>query len=492
MFFGLILATVLGVGLFSHKDHLGLASPRNTTAPTPAGQATSATFRVKVTDKGFEPSKFQINQGDTVVFENVSKNDVWPASDIHPTHNIYPEFDPRKHIKPGESWSFKFDKAGNWTMHDHLKPSSHGLITVKGNGADLPTVVEPKKTVPVVSNTTETDFSKINILAVINNNADLTKWLNAVGPKKIMDKLLNDTGGGSLVDCHQQAHTVGRLAYKIFGAPAFGDGNSSCHSGYYHGAMEQLLKEKGTVDLKKTINDICNTFATSFGRFECLHGVGHGVMAYADYDLPEAIKTCKLLGDSYSISSCYGGMFMENVVTGQGSGGTKDHDTKWVSKDPLFPCNGIDQDYEVQYQCYQMQTSWMLTLFKYDFDQVAQECFKARPDMISVCFKSMGRDAAGNSLRNIQKIKDICAKVPDEKDHYYLCIVGATNVIIDFWGDRLQNQATELCKILPETGKRSCYTTLASRLNDLFNSPSQKKAICDGFEPEYQKLCPAN
>ena len=48
---------------------------------------------VKITDKGFEPSTLTINAGDTVKFENKSSDDAWPASNVHPTHQLYPGFD---------------------------------------------------------------------------------------------------------------------------------------------------------------------------------------------------------------------------------------------------------------------------------------------------------------------------------------------------------------------------------------------------------------
>ncbi len=493
---GALLVVVLGVGIYDLQSRLARSEDQKT---QPVQEKPKENL-IKMSDDAYDTAELTISKGDTVTFENIGAKQRWPASNIHPSHNIYPEFDPKKKIAPGEKWSFKFDQPGIWKFHDHLKPSILGVITVSaeggsasgGKGEAQPVKIETKKSLPKPSADISAEFSKANIMTALKDEPEMRYWLEKVGPKKIMEKLLADTGGGSVVDCHQESHTVGRLAYQIYGSIAFKDGNASCHSGYYHGAIEQLLKEKGTANLSKVINDVCESFATQFGKFECLHGVGHGVLAYDDYDMPKAIKTCQLLKDAYSVSSCYGGMFMENIITAQGSGGSKDHETKWATHDPHFPCNGIDQSFDVQYQCYQMQTSWMLSLFNYNFDRVEEECFKARTDLIEVCFKSYGRDAAGHTLRNPFKIKDLCAKVPDVQNYYYICIVGATNVIIDFWGDGLSTQATELCRILPETGKRSCYTTLASRLTDLFNEKERRQLICDGFEADYKNLCATN
>lgn len=86
---------------------------------------------IKMNSLDYTPNKITIKQGQTVTFVNESGEDRWPASNIHPTHLIYPEFDPKKPVPTGQSWSFKFDKRGIWRMHDHLLPSITGTITVE-------------------------------------------------------------------------------------------------------------------------------------------------------------------------------------------------------------------------------------------------------------------------------------------------------------------------------------------------------------------------
>lgn len=255
------------------------------------------------------------------------------------------------------------------------------------------------------------------------------------------------------------------------------------------GLWKFFLSEKGTSDLANKIDLLCNLFESQFGIFECLHGVGHGVLAYEDYNLPKAIETCNKLRTVYDRRSCYGGLFMENVVTGLGVGAIPGHETDWVSEDAQFPCNGIDNEYILQYECYQMQTSWMLHLNSYDFEKVAEECLKVPENMIPVCFKSYGRDAAGHTLRNPIRMKELCDKIPKEKDYYSQCITGGVNVIIDFWGPALKDQATGFCKVLDSFGKRICYVTLAGRLGDVFNNDEERKVICDTFEKEYRDYC---
>ena len=41
----------------------------------------------------FDPETLTIKVGDTVEFKNESGEDKWPASNVHPTHELYPGFD---------------------------------------------------------------------------------------------------------------------------------------------------------------------------------------------------------------------------------------------------------------------------------------------------------------------------------------------------------------------------------------------------------------
>lgn len=85
---------------------------------------------MEMKDDEYSPKNIVIPTCSKVIFKNISNSDKWPASDLHPTHGIYPEFDPQENIPPGEEWSFIFEKPGNWRYHDHLIPSIRGVISV--------------------------------------------------------------------------------------------------------------------------------------------------------------------------------------------------------------------------------------------------------------------------------------------------------------------------------------------------------------------------
>lgn len=82
-------------------------------------------------DEGFAPDTVTVKVGDIVIFDNNSSRNFWPASNNHPTHSIYSEFDAKKSILPGGSYSFTFTKAGTWGYHDHIKVGKTGTVIVK-------------------------------------------------------------------------------------------------------------------------------------------------------------------------------------------------------------------------------------------------------------------------------------------------------------------------------------------------------------------------
>lgn len=89
------------------------------------------TVEIVLTEDGFEPRYVRIDAGTEVVFSNERDKPFWPASNLHPQHGIFPEFDPKRPIAPDEEWSFTFDEPGEWGFHDHVRSYFTGIIYVE-------------------------------------------------------------------------------------------------------------------------------------------------------------------------------------------------------------------------------------------------------------------------------------------------------------------------------------------------------------------------
>ncbi|HLD97433.1 MAG TPA: hypothetical protein VI934_03765 [Candidatus Nanoarchaeia archaeon] len=470
---------------------------------------TPGVVAIHMNESGFYPSIISISKESVIIFENTGLEEHWPASNMHPTHQIYPEFDPRKPVAPGKSWSFSFGNSGSWRFHDHLFPEFSGVVSVVDGSGKVNTsarileaAMNPKSFkmrltkvyYSIFSAELNDKFANVNMLKAAMDRKSLSYWLILVGPERVMAKIVRDSGQGSVFDCHQQAHEIGMASYALYSEKSFGKGDFSCHSGYYHGAMEALLVEKGTQNISSTLGKICLTFPTNSGIFECIHGIGHGGLAYENYNLPKALALCGELGSDDATHSCYGGVFMENIITGMGLGAVRSHSTKWLSNDPYFPCSLFSSNdtvnSSIEMQCYFMQTSWMLWLSGYNFSRVAEQCRNSPKDIVEVCFQSFGRDIAGFTLRDSKRIVEGCSIVPREGQNYERCIVGALYVIVDFFGPALRSQGSGLCALVTEPAKKECYAALNARLKHVFGSDNKtKQVVCGTFEKEYQYLC---
>lgn len=152
--FLIILVGIVWVEMGPSKIDVGTASPSpsgTSSAPsyaTPNGNngagyytqpAASQNAFVAYTAAGFSPQTLTVPAGTTVTFVNQGTAFFRPASDPHPTHTGYPEtggcagiaFDSCAPVGPGMAWSFKFDKKGAWSYHNHLNPSETGTIIVQ-------------------------------------------------------------------------------------------------------------------------------------------------------------------------------------------------------------------------------------------------------------------------------------------------------------------------------------------------------------------------
>ena len=85
---------------------------------------------VTMTADGFSPASLTIPSGTTVLFINKDTVGHWPASGVHPTHQVCPGLDALRIVQPGESYGFKFTNAKTCPIHDHLNPSLKGSVTV--------------------------------------------------------------------------------------------------------------------------------------------------------------------------------------------------------------------------------------------------------------------------------------------------------------------------------------------------------------------------
>jgi hypothetical protein len=267
--------------------------------------------------------------------------------------------------------------------------------------------------------------------------------------------------------CHPIVHVIGRETFRLKGniPEAFAACDQTCHSGCYHGAMEFLLRgdtiyqkpgeERAHIneeEVKGKIANVCSENQPVNLRFQCLHGLGHAIVYFLDYNLFKSLDYCDLLSSPWDESSCYGGAFMENITA-------IDKSNRFLAaKDYHFPCRVVEEKYKSD--CYVMQTSRMfeMGLSKY---QIIEEC-KNAGDYRLKCIQSLGRDLSNDArTQSPDSVSSICELM--EAPYKNSCTDGVAFALSDnTWDGKYAFPFCESFKA--DEDKKYCYLTSRSHL----------------------------
>jgi len=294
--------------------------------------------------------------------------------------------------------------------------------------------------------------------------------------------------------CHAITHVIGRTTYALTHdlSQAFAHCNAQCSSGCYHGTMEQLLTE--TSDLEAAIPTLCQQGTREdedrYTSFQCLHGLGHGFMIHLQHELFASLEHCDLLPTESSQASCYGGVFMENIVAHD------HHPSKYLQKADLhYPCTAVHERYKAA--CYFGITDWFVKQNGFDFQQAFAECERVPDTYRFHCFRSMGRSINWHTDHDLEAAIAQCAigaplRPPDGWPVSVpgICLMGAVLDLVNL--DKSVDRAARLCAMAAQRDKRACYVQLGEALSAVIADPEKQAATCRRVaEERHVPLCRA-
>jgi hypothetical protein len=261
---------------------------------------------------------------------------------------------------------------------------------------------------------------------------------------------------------------------------AFAGGSASCWSGYYHGVLERAFSGVPESRVSAVARTLCvdsEIRRTAFVAYQCVHGLGHGLMIYTDYDLPRSLRICDALSGSWDQVSCTGGVFMENISS---SYGVK---SRWLKDDDLiYPCNVVKERHKIY--CYLMVTSRILPAVGYDFRRTAAFCRRSEPAWVATCYQSLGRDASGQTRQDPSRIAEICRLAgAGEGD----CLYGAARDITSNYADPLR--AGELCRNAPARHRDRCFFGIGTIIGSIEATDAARRAACLEVGARYASAC---
>ncbi len=252
---------------------------------------------IVLTSEGFVPNTVQIKKDTTVIFKTSDGVSFWPASNVHPSHTGYPDFDPKKPVDQDDTWSFIFTEAGTYSFHDHIRPLFTGTIVVTGLSNSSIGKDECSEDSPQCLE------KKVRKLA---KNDGAVAALDYLKVKYETDTAISDS-------CHGYTHSIGQESYSAYAENGIVEVTSFadyCGFGFYHGFMEAMLHTTGDVTGAK---EFCGRVRTTLSESSpsaisaCLHGIGHGVIDGSDTTtwgspqkmIERGLVFCEDIGENY-------------------------------------------------------------------------------------------------------------------------------------------------------------------------------------------------
>ncbi len=319
-------------------------------------------------------------------------------------------------------------------------------------------------------------------------------------------------------DVHLLGHVIGDELYKQMGESAISYCTDEFRNACSHTVVVGLLLDYGEKALN-TISLACQKAPGGVGAYTmCFHGLGHGVLAYENYDLEKTIALCKKTGTAaqhfQEYPQCVGGAIMEIISGGQHSPGI------WNAKrpkyltavDPLSPCDQSYMPKEVRLFCYMYLTPYLVEAAGGEknhpdpavFPKAFSFCraLSENDHNREVCVESFGKEFIGwarqSDPRNIMTLTDEelaqmtswCNLSGNSKDTY-LCLKGIQQFI--YWGGENDPRASvRFCSFLGKESQslqNSCFKDLTALIGRYVPDLNQRVSVCALLPAENKEAC---
>lgn len=286
--------------------------------------------------------------------------------------------------------------------------------------------------------------------------------------------------------CHTHAHHLGMFLYDYFGDldEAFSHADQRCAGAIYHGVVLRFfmtsVNKTNLADIDvgsicpKTVDD-----PYTLTRWECLHGIGHGLTNVYNFDVFSAVRHCEDLEPGWEQISCSKGVFMGNVVHYlEIQAGTFDEN------DIFYPCNAVDAKFRPT--CYNYHASYILAKNRFSIGNSFKQCDRIVPEeFVKYCYFGMGRQLSFQALDDMGLALPICTTGQPAYQSY--CFTGIALVILDLKGT---DQAFQYCNLLPEQFKVDCYDAVGKWIRMLYPTDKERESECSKAESsDYFEVC---
>jgi hypothetical protein len=302
----------------------------------------------------------------------------------------------------------------------------------------------------------------------------------------VLSGLLEENVPAIRSGCHTMTHYIGAAAilrYRGNVTKAFGLGSSVCGAGYYHGLTSFAFRDSRTEkQLVRKVRDVCSmrgVYLTDFLMYQCIHGLGHGLMNYSANELPWALRMCGRLRADASKMSCAAGAFMQNFIE---PNSLSPSPSKYVRGDDLlYPCDVVEELWKSA--CYTNVTYHILDVTR-SWTATAKVCRMAQDPWRRLCFQSYGRDAAVSASYMPGPTHRLCIITRMDMAE---CVLGAVRTIANNDGDGAR--ASQFCRLVPSQHRGLCFFGAGSVLRTLGHDRAWFERTCRSLSRRYSSAC---
>lgn len=212
---------------------------------------------------------------------------------------------------------------------------------------------------------------------------------------------------------HELAHMAGEIIFGSEGLQGIARCTADFEFGCYHGFAGRALSESGLGRVQE-INAACTESSDALG---CLHGIGHGVLAFlGNGKLAEALDVCASLGQESPVGGCYGGVFMEyNFNTMQSDVGIAVR--PFEEEAAHEPCSSLPEKFRIP--CFFDQAAWWHAAAtdgsrdeEERFHGVGLRCAKLVPSFQTACYQGVGNVIGPTSGYDTTVMREWCDAMP--------------------------------------------------------------------------------
>jgi len=273
-----------------------------------------------------------------------------------------------------------------------------------------------------------------NSLALGPTTAQVTQimtLINDLGPEQAYNEVVDLAKKSKSGNAHTLGHAYGHAAFLLDVDPA--EIFSFCRTELLYGCMHEFVGQlfyRHGLEYITELERLCLNESNIKLYLGCMHGLGHGLVAYAGYNeshLFEIIKHCDdiLFGD-YTLG-CYGGVFME-----YNSRDLIDEPARTVSvDDPYHPC--VDKGKYTDPCIFWLPLLWAQTLPNANKQTLMDLCtdFPGSIKEKASCYEGVGRTMVAASVEDFAYTAYLCDTIGRVSNDAWLGC--RSSAIRDYW-----------------------------------------------------------